>query len=110
YMWGTTGIGYSVKKTKAAAGDLAIDSWDFVFDPGKIAKFKDCGVYLLDSSDDILPPALRYLDLDPNSSNPADLEKAAALVAKIRPFVRKCHSSEYLNALATGEICFVVGY
>jgi putrescine transport system substrate-binding protein len=111
YMWGTTGIGYNVAKTKAVLGpDMAIDSWDFVFDPQKIAKFKNCGVYLLDSSDDILPAALRYLDLDPNTSNPADLEKAAALVAKIRPFVRKFRSSEYLNALATGEICFVVGY
>ena len=29
---------------------------------------------------------------------------------KIRPMVRKFHSSEYLNALATGEICFVVGW
>ena len=29
---------------------------------------------------------------------------------KIRPFVRKFHSSEYLNALASGEICLVVGF
>jgi putrescine transport system substrate-binding protein len=29
---------------------------------------------------------------------------------QIRPYVRKFHSSEYLNALATGEICFVVGF
>ena len=28
----------------------------------------------------------------------------------IRPLVRKFHSSEYLNALATGEICFAVGF
>src|SRR6478609_5812548 len=32
------------------------------------------------------------------------------LVFKIRPYVRKFHSSEYLSALATGEICFVVGW
>jgi putrescine transport system substrate-binding protein len=29
---------------------------------------------------------------------------------KIRPLVRKFHSSEYLNALAGGEICLVVGW
>jgi putrescine transport system substrate-binding protein len=29
---------------------------------------------------------------------------------KIRPAVRKFHSSEYLNALAGGEICLVVGW
>src|SRR6266850_961797 len=40
----------------------------------------------------------------------ADLEKAADLLTKIRPSVRKFHSSEYLNALASGEICLVLGY
>ena len=56
------------------------------------------------------PAALSYLGLDPNSTKQADLEKAADLVSKIRPYVRKFHSSEYLSALATGEICFVVGW
>jgi putrescine transport system substrate-binding protein len=111
YMWGTTGIGYNIKDAQRILGsNAAIDSWSYVFDPDKIAKFKDCGVDLLDSSDDLMPAALHYLHLDPNSSDPADLEKAAALLVKIRPYVRKFHSSEYINALATGEICLAVGY
>jgi putrescine transport system substrate-binding protein len=111
YMWGTTGIGYNVKKVKQVFGPNAvIDTWDYVFDPDKISKLKDCGIHLLDSSDDIMPAALHYLHLDPNSSDSADLDKATALLLKIRPYVRKFHSSEYLNALATGEICFVVGF
>jgi putrescine transport system substrate-binding protein len=111
YMWGTTGIGYNVKTMKEILGpDAAIDSWDYVFDPEKIAKFKDCGIHLLDSSDDIMSAGLHYLHLDPNSSDPGDLDKVTQLLLKIRPYVRKFHSSEYLNALATGEICFVVGF
>jgi putrescine transport system substrate-binding protein len=111
YMWGTTGIGYNVKKMREVLGpDGKIDSWNVIFDPDKLAKFKDCGVQMLDSADDILPAALNYLGLDPNSTETADLERAADLVSKIRPFVRKFHSSEYLNALATGEICLVVGW
>jgi len=111
YMWGTTGIGYNVKKAHEILGDDAkIDSWDVVFNPETLAKFKDCGVYLLDSSDDILPAALKYLGFDPNSRNPAELQKATDLLIKIRPFVRKFHSSEYLEALASGEICFAVGF
>jgi putrescine transport system substrate-binding protein len=78
--------------------------------PENLTKFKDCGIQMLDSADDILPAALNYLGLDPNSTKQADLEKAAELVSKVRPYVRKFHSSEYLNALATGEICFVVGW
>ena len=111
YMWGTTGIGYNVKKMHAILGPAAtIDSWDVVFKPELIAKFKDCGVHMLDSVDDIVPAALHYLGLDPNSTQEKDLDAAAALIAKIRPVVRKFHSSEYLNALASGEICFVVGW
>ena len=111
YMWGTTGIGYNVKDAARILGPGAdIDSWDDVFNPAKIARFKDCGIHFLDSSDDIMPAALQYLHLDPNSNDPADLQKAADLLGKIRPYVRKFHSSEYLNALATGEICLVVGF
>jgi putrescine transport system substrate-binding protein len=111
YMWGTTGIGYNVKAVQRILGSEAkIDSWSTIFDPDKLAKFKDCGVHMLDSADDILPAALNYLGLDPNSTKQADLEQAAALVSKVRPFVRKFHSSEYLNSLATGEICLVVGW
>src|SRR5271163_2637426 len=111
YMWGTVGIGFNVKKAREILGpDAVIDSWGLVFDPARLAKFKDCGVHMLDSSDDILPTALHYLGRNPNSVDPADLEAAADLVAKVRPFVRKFHSSEYLNALAGGEICLVVGW
>jgi putrescine transport system substrate-binding protein len=111
YMWGTTGIGYNVKAVQKILGaDAKIDSWDIVFKPENLARFRDCGIHMLDSADDILPAALNYLGLDPNSTQQADLEKAADIVSRIRPYVRKFHSSEYLNALATGEICLVVGW
>src|SRR5436305_2276391 len=111
YMWGTTGIGYNVKTVRQILGAGAtIDSWDIVFKPENLAKFKDCGIHMLDSADDIFPTALNYLGFDPNSTKQADLEKAADLIMKVRPYVRKFHSSEYLNALATGEICLVVGW
>jgi putrescine transport system substrate-binding protein len=111
YMWGTTGIGYNAKAARERLSEGAvINSWDVVFNPELIAKFKDCGIYMLDSADDILPAALHYLGLNPNSTDRADLDRAADLVSKIRPAVRKFHSSEYINALAGGEICLVVGW
>jgi len=111
YMWGTTGIGYNVKKAREILGaDAKVDSWDLAFKPENLAKFKACGVHMLDASDDIFGSALHYLGLDPNTTKEADLQKAADLLTKVRPSVRKFHSSEYLNALASGEICFVVGY
>jgi len=111
YMWGTTGIGYNVAKAREAlGGDGKIDSWEVVFKPELLAKFKGCGVYLLDSADDIMPAALQYLGFDPNSHKEAELQKAADLLVKVRSSVRKFHSSEYLDALATGEACFAVGF
>jgi len=110
-MWGTTGIGYNVKAMRDQLGPQGkIDSWDVVFKPENLAKFKDCGVHMLDSSDDIMPAALHYLGFNPNSTDAKELERAADLMMKIRPNVRKFHSSEYLNGLASGEICFVVGW
>ena len=111
YMWGTTGIGYNVKKARAVLGtDVPIDSWDIVFKPSLINKFKDCGVQFLDSSDDLLAAALRYLGLSPDTSNVAELNKAADLLKTVRPAVQKFHSSEYVTALAGGDACLVVGY
>jgi putrescine transport system substrate-binding protein len=111
YMWGTTGIGYNVKAMRERLGQNGkIDSWDIVFKPDNLAKFRDCGVHMLDSADDIMPAALHFLGLDPNSTDAKELEKATELLTKIRPSVRKFHSSEYLNALASGEICVVVGW
>ena len=111
YMWGTTGIGYNVKKVREILGpEDKIDSWDIIFKPDSLARFKECGVHMLDAADDIFPAALAYLGLDPNSTNEADLQKAADLMMTIRPAVRKFHSSEYVSALATGEICLVVGF
>ena len=111
YMWGTTGIGYNVKAMRERLGpDGKIDSWEIVFKPENLAKFRDCGVHMLDSADDIIPAALHFLGLNPNSTDPKELEKATELLMKIRSSVRKFHSSEYLNALASGEICLVVGW
>lgn len=111
YMWGTAGIGYNIEAMHARFGnDARIDSRDVVFKPRFIVKIKDCGIHMLDSADHILPATLHYLALNPNFTAPADLQRAAALLAKIRPYVRKFHSSEYLNVLADGDICFAVGW
>lgn len=110
YMWSTTGIAYNVKKVRERLGDQKIDTWDVVFKPQTLAKLADCGVYFLDSPEDILAIAARYLGLDPNLPAAADVKRAADLVAGVRRSIRKFHSSEYINALANGDICLAVGW
>ena len=110
YMWGTVGIGYNTKKVQDALGIDKIDSWDVVFKPEMIEKLAGCGVYILDSPTDVIPTALAYLGLDPNSTEQEDFDKAEELLLSIRPHVRKFHSSEYINALANGDICLAIGW
>ncbi|HLL28912.1 MAG TPA: polyamine ABC transporter substrate-binding protein [Xanthobacteraceae bacterium] len=108
YMWGTTGIGYNVKASKELG--QPVDSWDVIFKPELISKFKDCGINMLDAPEELIPAAMNYLGLSPDSKKPEDIEKAGALLEKIRPFVKKFNSSEYINSLASGEICLTVGW
>ncbi|RWP37498.1 polyamine ABC transporter substrate-binding protein [Mesorhizobium sp.] len=110
YMWGTVGLGYNVKKVQEALGTDKIDSWEVFFNPEKLAKLKDCGVYVLDSPSDILPNAFKYLGIDPETTSLDDFAKAEEVMLKIRPYIRKFHSSEYINALANGDICLAVGW
>ncbi|MGX1096667.1 polyamine ABC transporter substrate-binding protein [Amorphus sp. MBR-141] len=111
YMWGTTGIGYNVDKVKERLGDDApVNSWALVFDPQYAEKLKDCGITMLDAPEEIIPAALNYLNLDPNARSADDFEKAVELLKKVRPYVQKFHSSEYINGLANGDICVAIGW
>lgn len=110
YMWGTIGIGYNVDAVKQRLPGVAIDSWDVVFRPENIAKLKDCGVYMLDASEDMFTVALAAQGKNPNSLAEADYAGATDMLLGVRPSVRKFHSSEYINALANGDICLAVGF
>ncbi|KIU49718.1 spermidine/putrescine ABC transporter substrate-binding protein [Pseudomonas putida] len=111
YLWGSTGIGYNIDKVKAALGENApVDSWDLIFKPENISKLKSCGVAILDNGPELLPIALNYLGLPHHSQDPADYEKAKALLMKVRPYISYFHSSKYTGDLANGDICVVVGF
>jgi putrescine transport system substrate-binding protein len=110
WMWGTTGVGYNEAKIKERMPDAPVNSLDMILKPENAAKFKDCGIYVLDSPEDIVPVVLNYLGIDPNTTNPDDFKKAEDLLLKIRPNVKKFHSSEYINALANGDICMALGW
>jgi putrescine transport system substrate-binding protein len=110
WMWGTTGVGYNEGMIKKIMPDAPVGSLDMIFKPEIAAKFKDCGIYMLDSPEDIIPVTLNYLGIDPNSKNPDDFKKAEDLLTKIRPYVKKFHSSEYINAIANGDACMALGW
>ena len=110
YMWGTTGIGINVKKVKEILGDVPLNTWDLVMKPEISSRLKACGIYMLDSPEDLFPGVMAYLGLNPDSKRIEDLNKAGDALFRIRGNIQKFHSSEYINALANGDICVAVGY
>ncbi|MDF0601426.1 polyamine ABC transporter substrate-binding protein [Psychromarinibacter sp. C21-152] len=111
YMWGTTGIGADVNEVTEILGeDAPVGSLDLIFDPANMEQLQECGVHFLDAPTEMFPAALTYLGLDPDSKDPDELEQAAEVLEAVRPYVQKFHSSEYINALANGDICVAFGW
>jgi putrescine transport system substrate-binding protein len=110
YLWGTNGIGYNEKMVKALMPDAPLDSWRLVFDPAVASKVAKCGISLLDSPAEMMRAVYSYLGKNPNSQSADDLAQAEAVLIKIRPYIRNFSSSEYIEALANGDLCISVGY
>ncbi len=111
YMWGTTGIGVNVGKVTELLGeDAPIGSLALIFEPGNMEKLAECGVHFLDAPTEMIPAALKYIGEDPDSHDPDVIAKAEPVLMGVRPHVQKFHSSEYINALANGEICVAFGW
>jgi putrescine transport system substrate-binding protein len=110
YTYGTNGIGYNPKMVDELLPGAPVDSWRLVFDPAVASKLAKCGISVLDSPAEMIRVVLSYLGRDPNSQLPADLAAADATLLKIRPFIRNINSSEYIEALANGDLCVAVGY
>jgi putrescine transport system substrate-binding protein len=111
YLWSVTGIGYNTVMLDRALGpDAPRDRLALLFDPALAPKLAGCGIGLLDTQQEVFPAALAYLGLDSQSRDLGDLDRAADLIQRIRPYVRKFHSSQYINDLATGDLCIALGY
>lgn len=111
YMWGTTGLGVNVGKVQEILGeDAPIGSLDLVFDPANMEKLAACGVHFLDAPTEMIPAALTYAGMSADAKDKAALAKAEEVLMAVRPHVQKFHSSEYINALANGDICVAFGW
>jgi putrescine transport system substrate-binding protein len=110
YLWGTNGIGYNEKKVRELLPDAPLDSWRLVFDPKVSSKLAKCGISVLDSPTEMMRAVFSYLGKDPNSQKPEDLAQGGAVLLKIKPYIRSINSSEYIGALANGDLCVAVGY
>ena len=112
WLWGYVTVGINKDKVRAALGDLPMpdNAWSLIFDPKYASKLKSCGINFLDSASEVLPVALLYVGKPAYSTNPADYDVAAKMLKAVRPYVTRFSSSGYINDLAGGSLCAVMGY
>jgi len=112
WLWGYVTVGINVDKVKKALGDLPMpeNAWSLIFDPKYAAKLKGCGVSFLDSPSEVLPVAMMYVGKPGYSKNAADYKAAEDMLQKIRPYVTRFSSSGYIDEMAQGSLCAVMGY
>ncbi len=112
WLWGYVTVGINTGKVKAALGGAALPAnpWDLIFKPEYAAKLKGCGINLLDSASEVLPVAMLYAGKPPYSKDAKDYDAAREVLARARPYVTRFSSSGYINDLAAGQLCVVMGY
>ncbi len=116
WLWGYVTLGINAPKVKAALdaapGPLPMpdNAWSLIFDPKYAAKLKGCGVNFLDSASEVLPVAMLYVGKPPYSTQAADYDAASTMLKTVRPYVTRFSSSGYINDLAGGSLCAVMGY
>ena len=110
YFRSTMGVGYNAEKIAAIMPEAPSDSLAMVFDPTIIRRFSKCGVMFVDAPDEIVNTVLLYLDRSPNSDKPEDLAAAEKVLMGVRPYVRYIDTYKYIEDLANGEVCLVLGW
>ena len=100
YMWGTTGIAY--RKDKVAG---PIDSWAALWD----SRYKD-RLSMLDDVRETLGAALKLAGKSLNSTEPAELEQAAARLLQQKPLVKAYDSGGFDQLLLSADVWIAQSY
>jgi len=107
FMWGTHGVTYNKDLVLETYPDAPIGSMDLIFDPKHMKEVAKCGVSFLDSPGDIVPMALAYLGLQPDSTNSGDYKKAEELLTAVRPYIKTFDNYAY-QRMPQKEFCIAV--
>ncbi|HEY1900683.1 MAG TPA: extracellular solute-binding protein [Steroidobacteraceae bacterium] len=108
YAWGITGFAYDEAQIHARMAQAPVDSWAMLFDPKVAAHFADCGIGLYESPAVIVPSVLAWLGEKPDSEDPKVLERAAAALMAVRPYIRKIGTDSLVAQLAEGDLCLII--
>ncbi|MDH3859670.1 MAG: extracellular solute-binding protein [Gammaproteobacteria bacterium] len=107
FMWGTHGVTYNRELVLETYPEAPIGSIDMIFDPKHMKELAKCGVSFLDSPTDVIPMALAYLGMEPDSTNKADYQKVEEMLKKVRPYIKTFDNYAY-QRMPEKEFCVAV--
>ena len=110
YMWGSTGFAYNARLVEEFLPGAPVDSGAMLFDPAVVSRLAGCGVTWLDEPSDVIPMALIYLGLDPDSMAEDDLARVEAQLKSVRPHIRYFSTTRMMIDLPNEDVCVAMSY
>lgn len=107
YAYTITMLGYNEQKMKELG--IKVDSWAAIFDPAILAKIKG-KVTVLDSANELMAAALKYLGYSINDTDEKHWEEAKNMILKAKPYWAAFNGTSYIKGLTVGDIWLVHGY
>jgi putrescine transport system substrate-binding protein len=108
-MWGTVGLAFDRAKIAERLGaSTEVDSWSLLFDPSKVKAFASCGVQVVDAPGGVFSIALTYLNRSHDSGTVEDTDAAVRLWEGVRPSIAKFSTTDVVDNLARGDVCFAM--
>jgi len=107
YAYTITMLGYNDAKMKELG--ITVDSWAAIFDPAILAKIKG-KVTVLDSANELIAAALKYLGYSANDLDEQHWAQARDVIMKAKPYWAAFNGSSYIKELTVGNIWLVHGY
>jgi len=107
YAYTITLIGYNDAKMKELG--INVDSWSAIFDPTILAKIKG-KVTVLDSANELMAAALKYLGYSANDTDEAHWQQAKDVIMKAKPYWAAFNGTSYIKELTVGNIWLAHGY
>jgi putrescine transport system substrate-binding protein len=110
YMWGTVGIGVNVNAIRKIMPDAKVNSLAMFLDPAFAKPLSACGLAFVDEPTDVVPAIVAYIGGDISKIGIADLEAVEHVLSETAPYVKVVSAARYIDDLAEGKYCAVVGY
>jgi spermidine/putrescine transport system substrate-binding protein len=107
YAYTITLIGYNDQKIKELG--IAVDTWAAVFDPKVLEKMKG-KVTVLDSANELMAAALKYLGYSANDTDEKHWQEAKNVILKAKSYWAAFNGTSYIKELTVGNIWLVHGY